>query len=78
MPNIKNRIAKLEAYHMGGLGLRHLSDEELEARIRELGAKWKGCKPGEVDVSPEGMDAMIAELKAKIERKDETKLGHQK
>jgi len=69
MPNIKNRLAKLEAYHTGELGLNHLSLKELEARIRELWAKKKGCKPEEVDLSHESIGAMMAELKAKLDKK---------
>ncbi len=42
------------------------SDEELDERLRKLVAVWKGCKPEEVDLSPENTIALAEELKAEL------------
>jgi hypothetical protein len=62
MGNLGRRLLKLEA-HQGGLSsawLKRASIEELETRLRELVAKWKGCKPEEVDLTDDELNDLIA------------------
>ena len=68
MSGLKRRVLKLEARQRGRFSawLRQATDKELDTRIRELVATWKGCKPEEVDTSPENRKTMISELKAEL------------
>ena len=68
MNGMKRRVLKLEARQRGRFSawLRQATDKELDTRIRELVAKWKGCKPAEVDMSPESIETMMTEIKAEL------------
>lgn len=54
-----------------GIIQAEMSDDELQARIRELATKLQGCRPEEVDLSPEGKKAMLAELKTLLKSSQE-------
>ena len=68
MKGMKRRVLKLEARQRGRFSdwLKLATDKELGTRIRELVAKRKGCKPDEVDMSPENRETMMTEIKAEL------------
>ena len=68
MSGLKRRVLKLEARQRGRFSawLRLATDKELDTRIRELVGRREGCKPAEVDMSPENRETMIKDLKAEL------------
>ena len=77
MRGIQRRLLKLETRQGERFSawIRLSSDEELDERLRKLVAVWKGCKPEEVDLSPENTIALAEELKAEL---SQSRIGYAK
>lgn len=68
MRGIERRLLKLETRqgeHFSAW-LKRASDDELKARLRGLLGKAFNCEPEKVDMSPEALEAVGAQIRAAL------------